>query len=155
MVIGAATNNSYGYRGGGEKFLVHRDDVAAQPNIFRPIAVEATAPSKAPLPPPPPKPVSPVAVEKASEVIGLASQSLEQATVLEVETEDTEEFDLTLVPGITPEIAGSLQAKGVQSLADLIKLGASGLTQIKGIGPSRADAIITYATNALTEQEKK
>lgn len=146
MVIGAATNNSYGYRGGGEKFLVHRDDVAAQPHIFKPIAVEATAPSKAPLPPPPPRPVKEVEVE---------AQAPAPATVLEVETEDEEEFDLTLVPGITPEIAGKLQAKGVQSLADLVNLGSSGLTQMKGIGPSRADAIITYAKKALAEQEKK
>lgn len=151
MVRGAATGINYNYRGGGEKFLVHRKDIAAQPNIFKPIAVEATAPVKPPEAPPPPKPVVAVATREV-----VQPQVLEDAVdVLDVETEDAVEFSLDTIPGVTPEIASKLQAMGVQSLQDLINVGSTGLTQIKGIGPARADAILAYAKKTIAEQEEK
>ena len=157
MVMGASTGQSYGYRGGGEKFLVHTNDIAAQPNVFKPIAVEATAPIRIPAPPPPPVPTTPTRqnARTVGELVELASNGLDDTMVMEVETEDVEEFSLDTIPGVTPDIASKLQARGVQSLQDLVELGNANLMQIKGIGPSRADAILTYARNTLAVQDEK
>lgn len=43
-VVGAVTKQKYGYRGGGAKFLVHKEDVSAQPHFFRIIQSRAIAP---------------------------------------------------------------------------------------------------------------
>ncbi len=159
QVTGAATRTNYGYRGGGERFLVHQADISAQPNIFRPIVVEASVPVRAPTPPPPPAPPAPVkqAVVQYGDVTAVleTEDDVDIEESLEVETADVEEFSLDTVPGITPEIAGKLQARGVQSLQDLVNMGNTSLMQIKGIGPSRADAIITYARKVIAEQDEK
>jgi ERCC4-type nuclease len=90
------------------------------------------------------------------ELVELASNGLDDTMVMEVETnEDVEEFSLDTIPGVTPVIAANLQARGVQSLQDLVELGSANLMQMKGIGPSRADAILTYARNTLATQDEK
>lgn len=43
-VVGPATGINYGYRGGGERFLVHRADIALMPNLFEEIKQEAAIP---------------------------------------------------------------------------------------------------------------
>jgi len=53
-VRGADTGTDYGYRSGGDTFLVHRKDVAAQPHLFQPLE---SAPQLDVAPPPPPEPV--------------------------------------------------------------------------------------------------
>jgi hypothetical protein len=54
-VMGMATQTKYGYRGGGEIFLVHAQDIAAQPHLFAVIEVKPTPiPQAAPAVPPPP-----------------------------------------------------------------------------------------------------
>ena len=53
-VIGAKTKTKYGYRGGGSKFLVHREDIEAQPHLFEPIGTEAVVPKKTVTPTTPP-----------------------------------------------------------------------------------------------------
>jgi glycosyltransferase involved in cell wall biosynthesis len=67
-VMGAATQTKYGYRGGGEIFLVHKQDIAAQPHLFEVIPTEPTiVPQPTPVLPPPPQPMQvaePVAAKK-------------------------------------------------------------------------------------------
>jgi glycosyltransferase involved in cell wall biosynthesis len=50
MVVGAETRVQYGYRGGGEIFLVHRKDIQAQPHLYLVLEQEAR-----PVPQPPPE----------------------------------------------------------------------------------------------------
>jgi hypothetical protein len=69
VVMGVATQTKYGYRGGGEIFLVHKQDIAAQPHLFEVIPSE-------PLPIPQPSPVAPpppVQIE-AAEVVPVAAK---------------------------------------------------------------------------------
>lgn len=134
-VVGPQTGIDYGYKGGGDRFLVHKDDIASNPNIFHVIEVAPIAPTKVEPPkdivaPPPPKLVK----EKKS---------------APVETP----FDLQTIPGITPIIAQELNAFGVHSPEDIIAFGVERLkTEIKGIGPSRATAIVNYAKKKVAEQ---
>jgi glycosyltransferase involved in cell wall biosynthesis len=44
QIYGAATKEYYGYKGGGRVFLVHKKDIEAQPQFFRPIRHEGSAP---------------------------------------------------------------------------------------------------------------
>lgn len=67
-VVGAATGIRYGYRGGaaGTEFLVHKNDIAAQPHLFREKKAGVVAPVEEPVPVvAPPAPV--VSVESAVE----------------------------------------------------------------------------------------
>ena len=59
IVMGMATQTKYGYRGGGEIFLVHKQDIAAQPHLYEVIPNEPTPiPQVAPVLPPPPEAVT-------------------------------------------------------------------------------------------------
>lgn len=51
-VVGAATRIQYGYHQGGQRMLVHKDDIAISPHLFKPIEEEQQAQPdiKAPLP---------------------------------------------------------------------------------------------------------
>lgn len=78
-IIGAATGQKYRYAaGGGPPFLVHKDDIAAQPHLFRPIASAVEQPAieevSAPLPP------QPIAVSMKQE---------EQSSIMPVGNEGT------------------------------------------------------------------
>ncbi len=54
-VVGYITKTNYGYRGGGERFYVNRQDIAAQPNIFKVIDEHVSVPQQPikAVPPPP------------------------------------------------------------------------------------------------------
>jgi hypothetical protein len=65
-VVGAQTRTSYGYRSGGDEFLVNREDIRATPHLFEPLeslqppqqqptrfAGMAQAQAEVPIPPPP------------------------------------------------------------------------------------------------------
>jgi len=69
IVLGLATGTRYGFRGGGEVFLVHRKDIEVQPHLFEvvPQEVRAVAPV-VPQPEPPPPPDVPANVPTAFEV---------------------------------------------------------------------------------------
>lgn len=60
-VYGGVTGTFYGYRAGGERFLVHQDDAKGQPTLFQVIPAQPTAPKityQTPKQsPPPPTPI--------------------------------------------------------------------------------------------------
>lgn len=53
-------------------------------------------------------------------------------------------FDLQLLPGVTPSIERGLKAAGLDSPNAILKAGVAGLTQVKFVGESKAEAIYTY-----------
>ncbi len=77
-VVGGVTKIKYGYRGGGERFFVHADDIKSQPHLFEPVPVEVVTPTptaSAPVTeakPTVPPPVS--LVEKAKETEAVVVQ---------------------------------------------------------------------------------
>lgn len=149
MVYGAATGKFYGRRKGGDAFLVHKSDIAAQPQWFREQAIQTGKGVELPrkevaAPPPPPVIAEPTAVEPLS----TPQEKPSEETVIpeKVPFEIVEEyvFDLAAVPGITPKILEQLQEQGVETKEDLLALGKDGLMQIKGIAETRADVILEF-----------
>lgn len=122
-VVGYVTKTNYGYRGGGERFYVNRQDIAAQPNIFKIIETNLTVETKPAEAPPPPTPVSSIPID-----------------IMEREV-----VSLDTVPGITPSIRTQLNEEGIHSLEELLKFGEEGLMTLKGVGKTRASTIMSFA----------
>jgi len=61
------------------------------------------------------------------------------------------QVDLSEVPGIGEHTAKALMAAGLLTLRDIFDAGEKGLTAIEGIGPAKANEVLTYASE-LYEQ---
>lgn len=133
-VTGTATGTKYMYRRGGEVFLIHRDDLAAQPHMFtmvdnmnhpgRPVEkVKKQAPQ------PPPSITEP----KVEEVVDEPPPFVEEA-----------EFDLQKLPGVTPAIARRMRLSGLKSPDVILQHGTEALVAVKGIAAKKADMIYSY-----------
>lgn len=143
-VVGQATGIDYRYRAGGgtERFYVHKRDVAARPDFFKPVPMKTEAapaeirraPTPAPVPMHPPTPNVSVDEEEEPEIVSERS------------------FDLQTIPGLTYEIASGLENLGVLSWEDVVKLSVDDLTRIKGVGERRAQTILAYAKKVLDSQ---
>jgi glycosyltransferase involved in cell wall biosynthesis len=139
-VYGAATKINYGYRAGGgmERFYVHKADIATHPGWFIPVLESSPNIAQSVSPPvevSPPKELDFIKTNPASELNGLAPQSVD---ILKIP-------DLQSLPGITDKIADILFKKGVKTWNDIIELGIEGLQTIEGIGPKRAVIIFDSA----------
>jgi len=127
-VVGAATRRVYGYRGGGDRFYVDRQDIAAQPNLFRIIeeVVKVPEPTQPEIIAPPPEPIV-AEVEIKPNII------------------ERDITDLHNVPGVTPGIRAQLNAANVHTVEQLLEFGEEGLKELKGVGEKRAATIIEFA----------
>lgn len=131
-VIGTATRTDYGYRKGGEQFLVKQLDVRTQPHLFRPIEqIRNAAPTGVGTPPPAPVPVG------SDE----PTPSLEPPEPGGAETETAAGLDLQALPGVSKTLARKLKAQGIQTVDDILALGEEGLMEA-GAAPSKAPIII-------------
>jgi glycosyltransferase involved in cell wall biosynthesis len=154
VVVGGVTKTKYGYRAGGDTFLVHKDDIKSQPHLFQPIEARPVAPSATPQPV-----IAPVALPKldrdsspAQRPEPLPSWDDMRADLyaeLYVEGDildgsDDEELDLQLLPGVTPAIARAMQTAGLVTAEAILEAGAEGLQAIKGIGETRAEMILEH-----------
>lgn len=120
QVVGGATGTRYGYRSGGERFLVHVSDLAVQPNLFQRISPD-NAIKKQEKEVPPPIPLT------------------------EVPSISKEDYDLQKVAGVSPFIAQELNSAGVYSIEELANFSIEKLILIKGIREKRAQAILESA----------
>jgi predicted flap endonuclease-1-like 5' DNA nuclease len=146
-VVGPQTGINYGYRSGGERFLVDIRDIQSMPHIFR-VIQPVVAPEPAPpvKPPEPIAPVPPPKVQKTTADVVVAPE----AEVEEVKAEIV--LDLQSIPGITPIAAQQLNAAGVHTYDDIVALGEEGLMGIKGIGWSRARAILAFIKEKVSQE---
>lgn len=127
----------YGYRSGGERFLVHRRDLDIAPHLFRAVmsnpvmAIEA-----APEAPPAPLPiVTPGPEPDALPEPPPAPTLAETARIVPA-------FDLQSLPGVTPEIAAQMAAANVASRDDVLAMGVAGLSAFRGVGAAKAERIL-------------
>ena len=145
-VIGSSTRRNYGYRGKGDQFLVHVNDVTAQPHYFS--KLEGRRPDEPagiatpPPPPPPPNLAQPVAVRNDT-----SPPQVVQDKVLKV--------NLQLIPGVTPGVERALIQARMNTWAAIAAAGVEGLQDIKGIGEVRAQAIYKYVVGELDKKEEK
>lgn len=154
-VYGARTREFYGYRSGGEKFLVHRDDVSAQPHLFRVIREERVASGmKEPQPVSEPQPLA----EEPGENPHLSQDYQEKLDedVVPVESEIDDGLDEEQVQEIiqsqTPlnlsdldlrkEAIQNLAAKGVVTEEAVLDRGVEGLQDIKWVGEATAVKLV-------------
>ena len=152
----------YGWRAGGDRFLVHVEDIKRTSHLFR--EEQALRPPVVERPPvAPPTPIAepepePVAEEPAR--ITPAPRRIDVGAVIRINTADgiqagearadldqyeavkgNGEFDPQKLPGVTPKIAQAMRQKGITALEDVLDLGEEGLRDIAGVGEVRAKAI--------------
>lgn len=142
-VVGQATKIHYGYRGGGEQFLVHRRDVEVSPHLYEPVAtrevVEDIPLVRKETPPP-------VAVKESVEEVKEAYDPQDQWI------SEQEKFDLQTLPGVSNEIAQEMNASGIFTPEDIVKLGLTKLQAFKGVGKARARSIFEGAKRYIDSQ---
>lgn len=143
-VIGAATGTFYGYRGGGEQFYAHIDDIKAQPHIYKPIARVREAVAKTEVPPPPNG-----YVEEINTPLSVETKPMDE-TIPPPPPPSFETNDLQAVPGISDVTARELNAIGIYTVDDLDGITREKLLLVKGIGSQRATIIMDY----LKERKK-
>jgi glycosyltransferase involved in cell wall biosynthesis len=160
-VVGAATKINYGYRQGGgiERFYVHKDDIAAYPDFFKPFTppsviieqpVVELPPAPAELPPYEGSTTSYEPVNKyASSPVSLDFIETKPAGAVVIEDRSFRPLDLESIPGVTEKIADGLRDKGVKEWEDIVMLGLEGLKSVEGVGDKRAEAIMAYAQNKI------
>jgi hypothetical protein len=124
-VIGPASGMGYGYRSGGERFLVRRDDAAMSPLFVEEemrVEIEQETTS---MPAPPSDLPEPVALE------------------------ESQGYTLEDIAGMTKGAANALRSRGINTLEALVKLDEGDLRAIRGIGPAKASLILRYARGML------
>jgi predicted flap endonuclease-1-like 5' DNA nuclease len=166
-VIGPRSKRIYGHRGGGEQFYVLRIDMEAMPQWFkeiretpRSVVVAPERVVKAAPPPPKPiveaKPVETAPEQTYEEFLAQAKGPVEEEIVEEVATEvppTRPPVTIDTLPGISPQVATALKANGIETPTQLIALGEEDFQSYKGIGPARAEAIISAAEAYIAELE--
>lgn len=125
-VIGFNTKTHYGYRRGGDTFLIKHDDYLAQKHMFT--IVDKMSQSKRFIESGKTKPPD------APELI------VEHDDV----TEDDENFDLQILPGITPVIADRMRNTGLATPDLILQHGEDSLVAIKGLGKIKAKMVYEY-----------
>jgi glycosyltransferase involved in cell wall biosynthesis len=118
-VVGTATRTVYGFRAGGDTFLVKKADVQSQPHLFQVIQQPAASvPRPTAQAPRPPVPIeAPV------------PRSLAQ-------------FDPQEIPGIGVDIIKQLNQQGKMTLAQLKAMTQAEWVGLKGVGIKRAETIM-------------
>lgn len=145
-VVGTQTKRSYGYRYGGEQFIIHRSDLAAQPHLFSQIT-ETTRPQVqeqiiSPIASPVPIRVK---IEQAQEKIVAPQQAPKQAPKLELQAPT--KLSIISQPrtvdrlDVSPATREQLIQAGFISTSDFLSRQMD-LTSIKGIGKTKAKNII-------------
>jgi predicted flap endonuclease-1-like 5' DNA nuclease len=150
-VMGAKIN--YGYRAGGgqERFYVHKNDIAAHPDWFRPYQPPVAERMIPVVTTPPPQPVAvwaePVqATPPPTELDFIKTKpASESAGPGQVAVGVFKPADLQAIPGVTDKIADALRKEGVKTWQDVVEYGTERLLKIEGVGPRRAEAIMTKA----------
>lgn len=151
-VYGTSTREFYGYRSGGEKFLVHRDDVSGQPHLFRVIREErVTNEMKEPRPVGAPQPVT----DEVGESLASGEPDSPDSSQPDVDTEEwglDEEEIQEILASHTPlnladldlrkEAIQNLAAKGIVTEEAVLERGVEGLQDIKWVGEATAIKLV-------------
>jgi glycosyltransferase involved in cell wall biosynthesis len=125
----------YGYRAGGERFLVHRKDVQAAPPLFVQVSIIRAEEPQTNTPPP----------VSITELPQAPAEPEHESLDMIAPDEELTPFTLQKLPGISATIAEALSDRGVRTLRDIIALGDDGLQTIRGIGGAWAAAIMEAA----------
>lgn len=153
-VIGPATGINYHYHAGGDRFLVHREDIALMPQHFQPVDEARTrerirrqqqsAPAP-PAPPPPPENGGVEPDERVAEPTGDDPDNGQEDVAAQRVAQTDELLDLLGPLNLDRRAIASLYQAGVTSADDVVELGKEGLRELKWIGETRAEEIYNLA----------
>ena len=130
-VVGGVTKIRYGYRVGGDVFLVHVRDIAVQPQFFIPAPEQRAEP----VTPPP----APVALPGVVELDVPTAQ--ETKTVIDV----LPLVDYDALPGMTPEIIEILKQRGDMTWDSFASIKEDEMANVGKMGLRKARQVIAYA----------
>ncbi|TRO54472.1 glycosyltransferase [Candidatus Bathyarchaeota archaeon] len=169
IVTGAVTGIKYGYFGGGKKILVHKADIQAQPQFWRPLSIQSSVQQNIPqahrpeLGAPPSLDQSPKIIQSNKKDDGsddgvpdFIAPSVDEQPDYTIEVDEQKEFDvkepdfkadLGLIPGLTPNMIAQLKERGIDTPEKILEAGIDGLQEIRGIAEVRAAGIIEYLNN--------
>jgi len=162
----------YGYHGGGETFMVHKEDAALERD-FEPIepvrrerTVEIAPPVEERPPTPTPKKMTVDDVLGGAELTSQPEQApdpLPPPDLLVDEPDDptldkpsiisysNNSDDLQRLPGIGNSLANTLRNDGYTTIEELISLGVDGIQDYKGVGAVKAERIIGAARSLMSK----
>lgn len=123
-VVGAATQLRYGYRAGGDKFLVHKEDIAVNPDLFIPEAILRPAPT----------PAAPVELEAPTALVKMKDETPFMERLLD-------DVDLA---GIGPELKAKLIEAGRETVQDVADMGEDALAEFENMGRRKAATVLKY-----------
>ena len=151
-VVGPITRESYGYRGGGNKFLVHRKDIEAQPQFFVPIQDSKNEYSgimkeQPRVTPPPPQATANHPPKEHKNNLQVEEKVINTDSIPSVSNKKNQ---LAILPGVTPAILKQLNELGIDTVELLAEMSQDELVKIKGIGENRAEAILMAVSKILS-----
>jgi hypothetical protein len=135
----------YGYRSRGDVFLVHVSDAQSAPSLFSPVQVTNVQPAVR-LPQPAPQSGLAAPVQQAAPEA--APVETRHTPALPMTNPMPTPFDPQSLPGVSAAIAARMRAAGFTS-AEAVVEHADALTQISGVGATKAAAIVTRARELL------
>lgn len=135
-VTGAATRRKYGYRAGGDRFLVHKDDIEAQPNLFAEVKESAQV-AKVVVKVAPKETAPPEPIAKKQDI----AEQIEAVRTSQVE--DAIPLDYSVI-GINPRTSSALEKAGIRRKADACNAGYDGLVAISGVGKGSAKKLLEH-----------
>lgn len=150
-VVGASTQTDYGYRGGGERFYVHKNDIAAQPDLYIPVVEtkQVETPKEAPEPLPAPTPIG--AVKRVQPTPRKIEETLPAVEEKKVEAADIEGYEnLQAIPGVNGALDIEFNRNGYHTVQAIADMTIAQLEEINGIGPAKARTIKAAATRMVS-----
>lgn len=136
----------YGFRGGGESFLVHKADIGIAPHLFEEVKRRPQPPAVEKEPTPAPEPI----VEEEEEEPLAAPKPIDmERFVSSLSSQNGDEdkpFDLQKLPGVTSKIARQM---GDIDPEEIVEMGEEGLMEFDGVGNVRARMIYNAALEML------
>jgi len=147
-VIGASTKIKYGYRGGQERFLVHKADIEAQPHMFSVVETakldqELPKEKKPVLTEPVPAPIV-LKMDVTAGAFEISQPTLGQIPAKKAKVLPT--YDPSIVAGVGAALVKRLQEAGLGTPDAVIKAGMVGLMQVDRMRSDAATNLLEYAS---------
>lgn len=158
-VRGAVSRINYGYRAGGDRFYVHKDDVQAHSTLFLVVDPDPSPPQVEPEVLPEPAVLGAVVPsdeqEEATDELEPVELEQDEVVVEEVlpepETEPAvdagrelfKDMDVDLLPGVNGTLAKALKKDGITKASQVLaQLGVEGLVTLYNVGQEKAEILI-------------
>lgn len=137
-VVGMATSRKYGHKSKGDTFLVHKADIAVQPNYFKIIIPEAPPVQETLV-------VEPSTLEPEDLIKEIAPPTaiaeLSDSTEIAIPSDEFKDFIGNIYYNRLCKVCGEM---GIVSMSELSSLSYDDLIAIKGVGPTLASKIIAW-----------